>query len=496
MNTDANENIATEEEKKPELNLTLDVKEVSACERHVTVTIPREEIERYYQKQFDELAPKAEVPGFRIGRAPRNIIEKKFRKQVGQQVKGSLLMDSLTQISDGDQFSAISEPELDYEQVEVPDEGPMTYEFDIEVRPEFDMPQYKGIKLNRPEHEFTDEDVDGQLDLLAIQNSDLVPIEEPVQANDVVICNVTSSLDGDEIASHEEVSLTVLPTLSFEDASIEGFDELMVGAKAEETKTVEVTVSEFADNEDLQGKSITVSFEILDVKRIEKKSADEVAKKLGHESVETLRTAIMGSLTDRLSYEQRETIRDQISTSLTESANWELPPDLLRRQASRELQRNVMELQSSGFSEQEIRARENSLKQNILERTERLLKEHFILERIAEEEQIEDSEQDYDWEIAKLAVQMNDSPRRVRARLDRNGQMDALRNMIIERKVVDLITEQADITATEFQLPKQREVEAVDFGLSTDIRKVDIPEAKYEDTGEQPIPGMIAKEAD
>ena len=167
-----------------------------------------------------------------------------------------------------------------------------------------------------------------------------------------------------------------------------------------------MTISEFAENEELQGKEIELEIEILDVKRVEEQTPEEVAESLGIESVEELRNLIRQSMEERLKYSQRETVRDQISNSLTESANWELPPDLLKRQSRRELDRNVMELRSSGFSDQEIRARENSLRQNIMEKTERLLKEHFILEKIAEVEEVEDSPADYDLEIAKVAVQM------------------------------------------------------------------------------------------
>ena len=95
MNT---ETIETEEKEK--LDLAVEVKETSACERHVTVTVPRSDIEKYFDKQFDELVPRAEVPGFRVGKAPRQLVEKKFRKQLTGQVKGSILMDSLSQVSD------------------------------------------------------------------------------------------------------------------------------------------------------------------------------------------------------------------------------------------------------------------------------------------------------------------------------------------------------------------------------------------------------------
>ncbi len=144
MNTETSE-VAVDEE-KTKLNLSVDVKETSACERHVTVTVPREDIERYFSKQFDDLVPKAEVPGFRIGKAPRKLVEKKFRKQLSDQVKGSILMDSLTQVSETEDFSAISEPDLDFEQVNIPEEGDLTYEFNIEVRPEFDLPNWKGVE--------------------------------------------------------------------------------------------------------------------------------------------------------------------------------------------------------------------------------------------------------------------------------------------------------------------------------------------------------------
>ncbi len=85
------------------------------------------------------------MPGFRAGRAPRKLVEPRFRKDVTDQVKGSLLMDSMTQVTEDQKLSAISEPDFDLAAVEVPDEGPMTFEFDIEVRPEFDLPQWKGL---------------------------------------------------------------------------------------------------------------------------------------------------------------------------------------------------------------------------------------------------------------------------------------------------------------------------------------------------------------
>ena len=473
-------------EKKP-LNLSIDVKEESACERHVTVTIPRDDIESYFNKQFDTLVPRAEVPGFRVGKAPRQLVEKKFRKQVADQVKGSLLMDSLTQISDDETFSAISEPDLDFQKVEIPDEGDLVYEFNIEVRPEFDIPNWKGLKLERPEYEFTDADLESEIADLGKRYSDLVPVDEAVAKGDHIVCNIKTSYDGEQIAFAEEVGIDVNENLSLADTSIEGFGKLVVGKKAEDTVKTKAEINEFGDNEELAGKKVEVEFEILDVKRVEASTAADLAKKLGLEE-EMIRTSLKSSMENKLAYAQREQVREQISKTLTESADWELPPDLLRRQSRRELDRSVIEMQSSGFSQQEIMARENALRKNVLEKTATALKEHFILECISDEEKSEDAPQDYEVEINRIAMQQNDTPRRIRAKLERSGQMDTLRNMIIEGKVIAKITEEAKFTATEYNPKDQSDTTALNFfaaGESTSI-----PEAKYAGGEEPAVPGL------
>lgn len=497
MNTEAsNETTVAEEttEKQP-LQYSLDISEVSPCERHVTVTIPRSEIERYFKAEFDELAPKAEIPGFRIGRAPRSLVENKFRKQIAQQVKGKLLMDALAEIADEDRYSAIGEPDIDIEQVKIPDDGDMTFEFNIEVRPEFETPEWKGLKLEFPEHEFTDEEVEAQVRKLAKSMTVLMPVEEPIQPGDHITCNIRTRLDGKVISEYEELELKVNPKASFADASIDNFDELLVGSKAGDTLKTTTTLSQYTPNEAAQNKEVELEIEILDVKRVELPSVDVIASALGLSDGESLKNAVRDSLVSRLEYAQREKVRDQITKLLTESADWELPPDLLKRQARRELDRAAMEMRSSGFSEEEVVARLNSIRQNILEQTERLLKEHFILEKIAEDNNVEDEPEDYEIEILKLAAQRGESPRRVRAKLERTGQMDALRNMIIENKVIDLIKQHAEFKPVPYEdAPQNDETEtALNLFLGGEAEST-IPEAKYEEGESQPLPSKKERE--
>ena len=206
----------------------------------------------------------------------------------------------------------------------------------------------------------------------------------------------------------------------------------------------------------LRGKKVTLEFEVLEVKKLKlPELTPEFLQEIGSfESEEKLRDAIRMNLQRQLEYQQQRNARGQISALLTKSADWELPPGLLQRQSARELERAVMELRRSGFSEAEIRARENQLRQNSAVATSAALKEHFILERIAEEEKIDVDDGDYDKEIFLIAAQSGESPRRVRAQLEKRGLMDVLRNQIIERKVLELVQSEAQFNDEQFEPPK------------------------------------------
>ena len=155
----------------------------------------------------------------------------------------------------------------------------------------------------------------------------------------------------------------------------------------------------------------------------------------------------------------------------------------MKRQTHRELERKVLELRRSGFDDDNIRRFVNVSRQNAQESTEAALREHFILEQIAEEEKIDAEPKDYDEEISLIAAQSDMPERRVRARLEKSGQMDALRNQIVERKVIELIVEKAKVKEDKIKSGEDDQVSEFAVYHSVLASKDDgaIPEAKYED---------------
>jgi trigger factor len=452
-----------------ELAFTADVQTVSSCERHVKVTIPPSEVERYFQDQFNKLEKTAYVPGFRHGKAPRKLIEKRFRKDLAEQVKGDLIINTLTLMGQQNLFTAISEPDFDANSLVLPESGPFMFEFEIEVRPEFELPQWKGLNIEKPVRTFSAADIDATIQQILSEHGELTYKTEPAEPNDYVETKVTFKA-GEQILSRiEQETLRIRPTLSFHDASLEHFDTLLTGTKPGDAVTVPITLTENAANTEFRGKTVDAVFEILAVKKLTVPVLSEafLERLGGYKNEADFRDAVLDTLQRQLEHEQRLQARLQITKALTVAANWELPPALLKRQSEREFRRKIMELQRSGYSKEKIQTYANYLHQNNTAETARALKEHFILEKIAEVESIEDTEEDIELEIGLIASQNGLSPRRVRAQIEKAGETDILRNQIIERKVLDVIFQYATFKEVPFNLISPDE-EAVDWAVAPD----------------------------
>jgi trigger factor len=255
---------------------------------------------------------------------------------------------------------------------------------------------------------------------------------------------------------------------------------LMVGVVPGDTRETAATISAGAEYEAVRGQIVSVSIQVHDVRQLELPKLNQAFLDAigGFEDEDELREAVRGELERQAGFAQKRRLREQITAALIRGAEWELPPALVRRQAKRELDRMVLELQSSGFSAEMIQNYANQIRQNSLRATEAALKEHFIFERIAEDEKIEAEPTDYDVEIKLIADQSGDSVRRVRSRLEKRGQMDALRNQIIERKVVDLICSKAQFEDVPLE-ERPDDTCAVDLTLAGGHDTSEIPEAKH-----------------
>lgn len=419
----------------------VEISDAGPCKKHVKVTVDRNAIDARFDEKFSDLVlnSPAQVAGFRVGKAPRKIIEKRYFKEVAADVKTEVLMASLEQLAEEQSLSPLSPPDLDPHAVVIPQAGPLVYEFDIEVRPEFDLPDYKALKLRRPIHTFTEVDVAKESRAILEPKGQIVPKEnQTVEPGDILVADVAISRDGKELNKLSEVRLKVDKRLALSDGIAEGFADKMSGAKPGDTRTVDITLSQEMTNEALRGTKVQGAFTVKDVKTVRlPELAPDLLEEFGVRSPEQFNELVRSRLERYLEYVQRQTARQQVLQTLAGEAKWDLPRDLLVRQARKTLVRKVMEMRSAGIPDEQIAARQRVLEQDAVRTTATALKEHFVLQKIAETEKIEIEDADLEAEIDRIADQTGESRRKVKARMEKEDLLEALATELLERKALD-----------------------------------------------------------
>ena len=428
---------------KHKLDLDVQISDVGPCKKHLKIAIARSEIERQFDESLGTMKREATVPGFRTGRAPRQLVEKRFRKQVAEQVKTTLLMAALEQLDEDHKLNPITQPDLDIAAIELPDDGPMRFEMDVEVRPDFPLPAYKALTVKRPIRTITDADVDEQLTRFLERYAQLVPkLEGGAELGDFVTADLRFHRGEQTLNEAKEIQFRLQPEMRFQDGSVPNLGEVLVGIKTGEDREADAKIGSSSPDPSLRGQTIRVNFQVNDLKQLRLPEVNTAfLNGIGFDTQDELKSALREILDRRVATQQRQAIRRDVLSSLIAETPFDLPSDLVSRQEKSTLRRLVMDLKQEGLSEPDIRAREAEIRANAHEATLRSLKEFFVLAKIAEAESISVEDSDLEEEIEMIAARSDESVRRVRSRVEKEGLADALASQILERKTLDRILE-------------------------------------------------------
>jgi trigger factor len=434
------------EEKAEKITQTVDISDSGPCRKHILVTIARADVDKRFDEKFSELMGDSAIPGFRPGKAPREIVVRKYKKEVKDQVRAQLLLASLEQLAEDYDIAPLSPPDLNPDKLDIPDKGDFVYEFDVEVRPQFELPNYKGLKLTRPTQTFTDADVEKEQNRILARYGSLIPKPEGnAQIGEYLIADMTTRYGVEVIGSVKEITIRIDDTVAFRDGVASKFAEQTVGASAGDKKKLDIAMTDGVAVEKLRGQTVIAELDVKDVKKMRlPELTPEFLENFNVQNPEQLHEQVRVMLERRLEYHQRQSAREQVLNQITSASQWDLPQNLLMRQARKALARRVMEMQEAGMSQEEIDARQRILQRDVLQSTALSLKEHFVLQKVAEVEKIEVDDDEIADEIDRLAEQAEESPRKVRAQLEREDLMETLVAQLIERKALDLILDSAE----------------------------------------------------
>ncbi|MCL2701127.1 MAG: trigger factor [Phycisphaerae bacterium] len=444
----ADTSMASNDMLEAEKPFAVDVTDAGALRKKVTITVPRKRINEKFNEIFGELAKSAQVPGFRAGHAPRRLIEKRFAKDAGTDVRNAMVGESLQWSAEHVKLQTIGEPSIDLEAIVLPDNGDMSYSFEIEVAPEFELPSLDGIEVKKVTLDVTDQRVEEQLDMFRQRGVTYEPTTEATRAGDVVTADVAIRGDGVEYDQKDAV-MRVAP------GQVEGLPLVDLATQLADKKPgdsieVGVKVPESHATEAWRGKDATVAITVREVRRrILPELNDEFAKQMGYDTVEDLRNLVRRGLSARMEQETTENMREQVSQYLLENAQFELPEQMAARHADVALRRQFINLLQMGIPQEKIQENLAELQARSIEVSRRELKLQFILGKIADQRDIKVEEGEVNARVAAMAREQDRRPERLRQELQADGTLGMLEDRIREEKALNALLEKATITEVE-----------------------------------------------
>ena len=427
---------------------TFDTEETETLKKTVTITVPEARIDAKRNELYGELGGSAQVPGFRIGRAPRRLIEKRFGKEVAQDVRNGLIGDALGFVGEEADFRTIGEPDLNLDDIELPDRGDMVFSFSVEVAPEVTLPELKGIAVEKVVMDVTPERVDEYIDHMRQQQPKFEESSQGAAAErDIVIADTKVTVEGIETPVESSDTPIRVAVGQVEGLPLLDLGKELTGKSAGDTVSLTVDVPEAHPNEEWRGKTATVEITVTRLRRrILPELGDEYAESMGFDSMAELKTFVGKQMESQVAGETQRAMRDQVGQYLVDNTDFDLPPTMAARHAAQTLQRRYVDLMYQGVPRDQIEEHLTELKAATDAEAARDLKLQFIVGQIAQADDIEADEGEVNSRIADIATKNNRRPERVRHELEQDGSLGQIESQIIEEKVFDKLIEEATVT--------------------------------------------------
>jgi trigger factor len=460
-----------EEEKQPAaLKNTVTIEEAGPCKKKVVVEIPEETVKNATDEQYETLRKEALVPGFRKGRAPRRLLEKRFGKDTSEQIKLKLLAEASDSALKDNNLDILRDPDIDFEKIELPAAGPLKFEFDVEVRPEFDLPKLDGIPVEKQKLKVTDEQIDREIEQLQKWSGIWTPRDGgKVELDDQIIADVVLKTEGiEEEQKLNNIEIYVRHNGFIGAIPVEKLDELLVDAKFGDTRQTSVDVPKTYFRQEYRGKKIDIQIAVKEAKWLKPAALDEIFfKKLGVENENELREKLRASLQARLEQQVRGEMAEQIYKYMLDNTKFDLPVDIVAEQSTALLQRQYSNLMMQGIAREQIEEHMEQLRAGSDRQANDQLKILFIMTKVAEKLKIDVTDEEINGHIAQLAAQRGQRPERMREEMDRDGSLAQFRLQVRENKCIAKLLESAKITEVE----PRKEAEKVEKVTKTTAKK-------------------------
>lgn len=427
------------------------VEDVTVCRKTLTIEIPEKEIEQVRNDVTKEFVQFVAIPGFRPGKAPRAIVERRFEKQIEEEVERKLVPESYRKAIEEKNIRPVAITEMD--KVEIKKGQPSAFKVTVDVAPDFELPEYKGLTVTKESPEPTPEEFAKTIDALREQHSDYKDVEgRAVQSGDFIVVDYIGQIEGRPIKEVSASSYLFSENKDMwmrveEDFFLKGFTTQLIGAQIGEKKQVTVTYKEDFPQAELAGKTAVYDVEIKGLKeRVMPELNDEFAKKIvPDKTMQELEDLIKKDLAKQKEYRIESGVKDQLVRQLLDKTSFELPESVLEEEKRRTIYDIVQNNQQRGVSNDEIESKKDEILDSATKNAVEKLKASFILLKIAEQEKIKPNEEEVSSYLQIMADRYRMTVDKLVRKLRENMRLQEVYDNITVGKTLDFLAQNANV---------------------------------------------------
>ena len=430
------------------MNIT--VENLAPCKKLLRVELDAKAVDEAFDAITKNYQKQASLPGFRPGKAPKELVIKKYEADIQDDAKRKLIGESYRKALEEKKISVVSQPDI--EEIQFGRGQPLQFAATIETAPEFQLPEYKGVPVKREIKSVTDEDVERALNLLAQQHTKFETATRELKTGDVAVVNYTGTTDGKPLTEIAPTAKSLTEQKNFwvdiaPNTFIAGFADQLVGAKAGDHRTVNIEFPADFVTRELAGRKGVFEVEVIEVKeKVLPPLDDALAKVYGAENLEKLRSGVRVDLENELKYSQTKAMRSQLVGALLAQANFDLPESAVAHETKNVVYSIVQENTKRGVGRELIEKQKDEIYNAAASSAKDRVKLAFLVQRIAEQEAIKVSQEEVLQRIQSLSAAYQIPPDKFIKDLQKRNGINELYDQITHEKVLTFLENNAKVT--------------------------------------------------
>ena len=432
------------------MNVT--VENLAPCKKLVRVELEAQKVDEALDVAAKEFQKEAAFPGFRPGKAPLQMVLHKYAKDIEQEAKRKLISDSYKKAVEEKKLDVLGYPDI--EEIQFGRGKPLQFAATVETSPEFELPEYKGIPVQVEAQTVTDADVEKAVDLLREQRISFKTVERTLQTGDMAVVNYTGTTDGKPLTEIAPTARGLTEQKGFwveigGKSFIPGFGEQLLGAKAGDKRTVTVDFPADFVTPQLAGKKGVYAVDVVEAKEKALPPVDdELAKGYGAENLQKLKEGVRRDLENEMKFKRDKAIRNKLVASLLNRTNFELPETSVAQETRHVVYDIVQENAKRGVSRETIEQEKDKIYSAAAQSARDRVKVAFLLQKIAEKENIGVSQDEIARRVSYMATLYNIPAKQFAKDLEKRNGLLEIYDQLLNEKVVEFLQKEARVEET------------------------------------------------